>query len=488
MALAPVFVELKANIGEFQAKMGEAQHEIQKLATEGSRHFDKLQAVGKAALFGVAGAGLALGVMSVKAAMEGEQAHARLAQAIKNTGGSMEALEPKVNALSGRMGRLGFVNDQVELALATMTTATGSASKAMSMMGDAADLARYKHISLADAGALLARAQGGSMRAFKELGITLETGVPKTVALKDAMDELHRKIGGQAAASAQTFSGKIEVLKAQSENLAEKIGTHLIPIIESLVAKTMTIVAWFERHTTIAKALAAVVGGALVTAMAAYVVGQVASTVATTAFVARVVIANAVVVGFVAKQYLAAGAAKVWAAGQWLLNAALDANPIGLVIAAVAALTAGIVYAYTHSEKFRQVISAIVDFFKTVFRAELGLVTSAVHGLAEAFRAVFGAVGSVIDAIGKIHMPSFSLPHIPGFANGVTDFIGGPAWVGERGPELLTLPRGSNIIPNHALGGLDSSAVVDELRALRGEMRAEMRRHADSLTMMRRTA
>jgi hypothetical protein len=40
---------------------------------------------------------------------------------------------------------------------------------------------------------------------------------------------------------------------------------------------------------------------------------------------------------------------------------------------------------------------------------------------------------------------------IPGFANGVTNFRGGMAWVGERGKELVRLPGGSDVIPNHML-------------------------------------
>jgi hypothetical protein len=46
-----------------------------------------------------------------------------------------------------------------------------------------------------------------------------------------------------------------------------------------------------------------------------------------------------------------------------------------------------------------------------------------------------------------ISMPSFEMPSLPGFAGGVTNFGGGAAIVGERGPELVTLPRGSNVIP-----------------------------------------
>lgn len=48
-----------------------------------------------------------------------------------------------------------------------------------------------------------------------------------------------------------------------------------------------------------------------------------------------------------------AAASKVAAAGQWLLNVAMDANPIGLVILAVAALVAGIWWLWNHSAAFR---------------------------------------------------------------------------------------------------------------------------------------
>jgi hypothetical protein len=39
-------------------------------------------------------------------------------------------------------------------------------------------------------------------------------------------------------------------------------------------------------------------------------------------------------------------------------------------------------------------------------------------------------------------------PPPPAFAGGVTNFEGGMALVGERGPELVTLPRGANVITN----------------------------------------
>jgi hypothetical protein len=64
---------------------------------------------------------------------------------------------------------------------------------------------------------------------------------------------------------------------------------------------------------------------------------------------------------------IAAGAAsKVMAAGQWLLNAALTANPIGLVVVGIAALAAGLVLAYKKSETFRNIVNGAFGAIKDV--------------------------------------------------------------------------------------------------------------------------
>lgn len=69
------------------------------------------------------------------------------------------------------------------------------------------------------------------------------------------------------------------------------------------------------------------------------------------------------------------------------------------------------------------------------------------------------SVNNLIDAVNRI--PSInlpSIPSIPGFADGVTNFSGGYALVGELGPEIVRLPRGSDVIPNNELGSLFGAA------------------------------
>lgn len=52
----------------------------------------------------------------------------------------------------------------------------------------------------------------------------------------------------------------------------------------------------------------------------------------------------------------------------------------------------------------------------------------------------------------------------PGFADGTTNFLGGAALVGERGPEIVTLPTGANVIPNNPFDQLGRITLISEIR------------------------
>jgi phage-related minor tail protein len=83
---------------------------------------------------------------------------------------------------------------------------------------------------------------------------------------------------------------------------------------------------------------------------------------------------------------IAAGAAKaataVWTASQWLLNAALTANPIGLVIVAIGLLVAGIVILYKKSDTARRVIQGA---FAGIVKYALNMAGDVVHAAEKAF-------------------------------------------------------------------------------------------------------
>jgi hypothetical protein len=84
-------------------------------------------------------------------------------------------------------------------------------------------------------------------------------------------------------------------------------------------------------------------------------------------------------------------------AAQWALNTALLANPIGLVIALVVGLAAGLFVAYQKSETFRNAVQGVLGWLKDVGVGALELGKKAVDGLVDGFKNVTDWVGKAWD-------------------------------------------------------------------------------------------
>lgn len=76
-------------------------------------------------------------------------------------------------------------------------------------------------------------------------------------------------------------------------------------------------------------------------------------------------------------------------AAQWLWNTALTANPIGIIVVAIAALIAGIIYLATQTQFFQTIWAGIV----TGVKASITWLTGAFTNLAKFFIGVFKAIG-----------------------------------------------------------------------------------------------
>jgi hypothetical protein len=73
----------------------------------------------------------------------------------------------------------------------------------------------------------------------------------------------------------------------------------------------------------------------------------------------------------------------------------------------------------------------------------------------DALRGVFNRLASkILDNMFEKLLGNVLGSVIPGFATGTRFAPGGMALVGERGPEIVNLPRGSQVIPNHELRGM----------------------------------
>jgi phage-related protein len=102
-------------------------------------------------------------------------------------------------------------------------------------------------------------------------------------------------------------------------------------------------------------------------------------------------------------------------------------------------------------------VMVIGDVFASVFGGIGDVVSGAFNGVVDIIRGVMnligGAVNTAIDGINSLikavdTVPGVNfpmLPKMPHFANGVQGFGGGLAMVGERGPEIVNLPPGSDV-------------------------------------------
>lgn len=154
--------------------------------------------------------------------------------------------------------------------------------------------------------------------------------------------------------------------------LVAMYGVDFVRAIGSAVASSATFVAALARQGAAmvaagAKAVAygaktAALGAAnLVSSLASGTAAIIAQGAAWTASAARTVAAKAVLVAV-------STATKLAAAAQWVLNAALSANPIGIIIALVAALVAGLIYFFTQTKLGQQIFQNLQDFVGTAFQ------------------------------------------------------------------------------------------------------------------------
>ncbi|MDI2033000.1 peptidoglycan DD-metalloendopeptidase family protein [Paenarthrobacter nitroguajacolicus] len=126
-------------------------------------------------------------------------------------------------------------------------------------------------------------------------------------------------------------------------------------------------------------------------------------------------------------------AQKASAAAQWLWNAAMSANPIGIVIAAVAALVAGLVWFFTQTELGKEIWANVWGFIQTLVAGFMdwwnGSFVPAFSTGVQAVGAFFTwlwetSVKPTIDAVGAVIMWLWDNVIVPAF-NAWMTIIGG---------------------------------------------------------------
>jgi phage-related protein len=218
---------------------------------------------------------------------------------------------------------------------------------------------------------------------------------------------------GQFGREADTAAGQQQRAAADTKNALAELGAVLLPIISTAAKLFGQLAAYVGNNARTFQILAGVVGGlsaALIianAAMSAYAtITAVAAAVQTAASKAALGTRIQIIALTIAQKAAAVGA-KLMAAAQWLLNVAMSANPIGLIIIAIVALVAGFILLYRKSETFRNAVQALGRIAVAVFNTVVNAVKVAVAWIGGKLTAAGNAVRAVLTAAGLAILSAF---------------------------------------------------------------------------------
>jgi hypothetical protein len=418
-------------------------------------------------------------------------------EAFQNTQAQINAALSSTHDVSGMSAQ--SINDLAESLSKTTTFSAETTAQAETMLLSftnigkkvfpdatkaAQDLSTRLGIDLNSAATIVGRALDNptnAARALREAHINLTAAQQEAIkhftavgdkagAQKVILDALKDRYGGAAQAAGGTLGGQLQILHNQLDVTEEKVGAALLPTLNNLM-QTVTPLAvaigtkladgmqtvgdWISKHEPQAKVLGVTLG----------VLGGIIGVV--------------LVASFVSWAIAAGSAAVATLAATW---------PILAVIAGIGLLVVGIKLLIDHWGQ----ITATFNHFKDHVA---GGIVSAFNGITGAVGAVFegiwtiikdylniyiGAIDFFIRAINaiKIHVPAVNIgpihtpagdigfphiPEIPYLAEGGTIAQAGLAIVGERGPELVSLPSGAQVFPNQQSQLAGQQTIIIEL-------------------------
>ena len=282
------------------------------------------------------------------------EAETKLQTVMRNT---MDATDDEVQSikdLCSAQQELGVIGDEVQLAgvqeLATYASKKSSLETLIPVMNDMI-AQQYGFNATQEAAVNIATMMGkvfaGQTSALSRYGYTfseaqeqiLKFGTEEEKAATLA-EVVRQSVGGVNAELAKTDTGRMVQLNNAIGDIKEQVGQMLIP---------------FQSFITQASEMG----------MAASGIIQLTQAINATGI-----------------------ATKAWTAAQWLLNAALDANPIGIVVMALAALVGALVYAYNNSEDFRRIVDEAWAAVKDLASVLWGVLKKALDVAVKGFKAV----------------------------------------------------------------------------------------------------
>jgi hypothetical protein len=409
----------------------------------------------------------AAAISSAQAAAQAQASRERLdSQLQRSTGATAAVVKANEDYVSSMSAVVTFSTSDMRDAQAQLVRSTGSVWQSQELLNLSMDTAAATHKDLTTVSTALSKAYQGNYGSLTKLVPSLTASVKAGASFAEIQKELNKQVAGAAKGEAETAAGQYAIMQKSLKGLQVQIGAGLLPVLQQVLPVVTEFVRAASGHPDAILAVGAAIGvlaAAILAANAALsvyntvlavnkaieesaTIQKAVATARTIAYTAAILAQRAVIMAVNA-------ATKAWTIAQIALNIALSANPIGLIIVAVAALTVGIILLYRHSATFRAIVQ---DAFRTarenvvLLLGPMGLMIKAMQELYDhsalvrtivnaTFAAMLAAIEKVVSAIqdligqiGRIHFPSkpswvpFSMPASSSIAGaGVTPYASG---------------------------------------------------------------
>jgi tape measure domain-containing protein len=185
-----------------------------------------------------------------------------------------------------------------------------------------------------------------------------------------------------------------------AKHLQQTFGKEALKVADSPAAK-------FERFKNVIYELSVTIGGMLMPPLTTLMQWFINGVSFVKQYSEWFIALGAGIVAYAGYVSIASVGTSLWAAAQWGLNIAMTANPIGLVVAGIAALVVGIVMAWRKFEGFRKVVMGLWEAFKQVFTNISGMFKRVFSPIMEAITAF--KEGRYLDASKAVAKQAFNL-------------------------------------------------------------------------------
>lgn len=174
-----------------------------------------------------------------------------------------------------------------------------------------------------------------------------------------------------------TTESKLAMLRNSAQNLAASFGELLTPMLDSLNQTLQKVIGWLSSLTDKQKQV-------------------IINILKITAVVGPVLLILGKIIGFVTRIIALLPKLQTLFAG---LNAIMAANPIGLIITAIAALVAAFIYLWNNCEEFRQFWIDLWEGIKAVFNAVVDWFDQAIQDVISFFKNLPTKIGQFLDEV-----------------------------------------------------------------------------------------